>query len=251
MSFISLKEMENEKMNDYFKSLSKKLQKRNFVARSFSDILNFPIAVGQALYILDLVKKEVPFQKGIFEFLGYKPEEFTFTHVISLIHPHDYDMVTRLLRATLQFASENTTDTDVGYFVTYRIKRKDGSYVKILRQSNVFDADENGKIISNVSTITDISFIDASEKVQWKFEAPGLDKIKFKKSVTKEYINFFSERELQVLKLLKNGNTSVTISKELFISKHTVDGHRRNMLRKSNSSNTIDLINFCKMNGLL
>lgn len=243
--------MENEKMDGYFNALSEKLQKRDFVARSFTDIADFPLAVGQGLYILDLIKKEVSFQKGIKQFLGYKPEEFTFSHVISLIHPHDCDMVTRLLRASLQYASENDMSKGLGYFVTYRIKHKDGSYIKILRQSNVFDADENGKIISNVSMITDISFMDASEKVQWKFVAPGLDQKKFKKYITKEYVGFFSERQHEILKLLKEGATSSTISQKLFISKHTVDGHRRNMLHKSNCTNTIDLINFSKTNGLI
>lgn len=238
-------------MSDYFNALSEKLKKRDYVARSFADIANFPLAVGQGIYILDLVNKKVSFQNGITKFLGYKPEEFTFTHVISLIHPHDYDMVTRLLRASLRFASENNVSRDLGYFVTYRIKHKDGNYIKILRQSNVFDADENGKIISNVSMITDITFMDASEKVQWKFEAPGLDQKKFKKYITKEYTGFFSNRELDVLKLLKEGITSAIIAQKLFISKHTVDGHRRNMLNKSNCNNTIDLINFSKNNGLL
>lgn len=243
--------MEKEKVTNYLNSLSEKLKKRDFIARSFADIDSFPLAVGQGMYILDLIKKEVPFQKGITEFLGYKPDEFTFAHVISLIHPHDYEMVSRLLRATLQFASENDVSKNLGYFVTYRIKRKDGTYVKILRQSNVFDVDEEGKIISNVSMITDISFIDATEKVQWKFDAPGLDQKKFKKYVSIEYAGFFSDRELEVLQLLKDGITSSVISQKLFISKHTVDGHRRKMLSKSNCTNTIDLINFSKTNGLL
>lgn len=243
--------MENGKMKDYFNALSEKLKKRDFLTRSFADIADFPLAVGQGMYILDLIKKEIPFQKGISQFLGYKPDEFTFAHVISLIHPHDYDMVTRLLRASLQFASENDVSVELGYFVTYRIKHKNGTYIKILRQSNVFDADENGKIISNISVITDISFMDSSEKVQWKFIAPGLDQKKFKKYITKEYIGFFSDRELEILKLLKGGITSTLISKKLFISKHTVDGHRRNMLRKSNCTNTIDLINFSVINGLV
>lgn len=243
--------MEQEKVENYLNSLSEKLINRKVVAGSFADIANFPLAIGQCIYVLDYKKMEVTFQKGITQFLGYKPEEFTFNQIISLYHPNDYDMVTRLIKATLQFASENDVSRDVGYFVTYRIKRKDGTYVKILRQSNVFDVDEEGKIISNVSMITDISFVDATEKVQWKFEAPGLDQKKFKKYVSIEYAGFFSEREIEVLKLLKDGITSSKISEKLFISKHTVDGHRRKMLFKSNCTSTIDLINFSKTNGLL
>ncbi len=243
--------MEKEKVSEYLNALSDKLQERKVIAGSFEDIADFPLAIGQCLYVLDYQKKEVTFQNGIYDFLGYMPEEFTFDLVTSIYHPNDYDMVTRLIKATLQFASENNVSSDVGYFVTYRIKRKDGLYVKVLRQSNIFDADDNGKIISSISMLTDITFIDASEKVQWKFDVPGLDQKKFKKYVSKEYSGFFSSRELEVLKLLKEGSASSVIAKKLFISKHTVDGHRRKMLRKSNCFNTIDLVNFSKNNGLL
>jgi len=243
--------MEKENVKNYLNSLSEKLQNRKVVAGSFSDIANFPLAIGQCIYVLDYQKKEVTFQKGIAEFLGYTPEEFVFNQLVSLLHPNDYDMVTRLAKATLQFASENDVSKNLGYFVTYRLKHKDGNYIKILRQSNIFDSDKNGKIISNVSMLTDISFMDASEKVQWKFIAPGLDPQKFNSYISKEYIGFFSDRELEVLQLLKDGATSLAISKRLFISKHTVDGHRRNMLRKSNCTSTIDLLNFSKTNGLL
>lgn len=243
--------MEKKKDDNYLNELKEKLRKRKVITRSFADIEKFPLAIGQCMYVLNFKKREVTYQSGIAQFLGYINEEFTFDHAINSYHPQDYDMVTRLLKATLQFASENNVSFDVGYFVTYRIKRKDGTYVKILRQSNVFDVDEEGKIISNVSMITDISFIDATEKVQWKFEAPGLDQKKFRKYVSIEYAGFFSDREIEVLKLLKDGITSSVIAEKLFISKHTVDGHRRKMLFKSNCTNTIDLINFSKTNGLL
>lgn len=237
-------------MKNYLDSISDKLKKREYVPRSFDDISKFPIAQGQAMYVLDLINKKISFQNGITEFLGYLPHEFTFDHVISLIHPRDYDLVLRLFRATLQYASKNDVSHTVSYCVTYRIKHKNGNYVKVLRQSNVFESDIDGKIISNISILTDISFIDISEKVQWKFIAPGLDIKKFKKYVTKEYTGLFSEREMEVLLLLREGLTSAKISEKLFISKHTVDGHRRTMLNKSNCANTIDLINFAKNSGL-
>ncbi|MCE3225952.1 MAG: hypothetical protein K0S32_503 [Bacteroidetes bacterium] len=243
--------MKKEKIGDYLNSVSKKLSSRNVVKRPFAHIRNFPLLKGQGFYVLDYQKKNITFLKGILELLGYTPEEFTFDLVTGYFHPDDYDIITRLIKATLLFATENNVSRDVAFFVTYRIRHKKGHYVKVLRQSTVFDLDENGKIISNLSVLSDISFLSTSNKVDWKFEAPGLDQKKFKAYVTKEYQGFFSERELEILKLLKDGATSSMISKKLFISKHTVDGHRRNMIRKSNCTNTIDLINFSKINGLL
>lgn len=243
--------IQHENVGDYLNNLSEKLKKRTTVKRSFAEIETFPLAHGQCMYVLDFKERTAIYQKGVTELLGYTPEEFTFDLVISTYHPNDYEIVTRLIQATLRFASEHNVSKDVGFFLTYRIRRKDGSYIKVLRQSNVYETDPNGKIISNISMLTDISFIDTSEKVQWKFDAPGLDKKEFNKYITYQYADFFSERELNVLQLLKNGVTSAAIAKQLNISKHTVDGHRRNMLRKSNCTNTIDLINFSKNNGII
>ncbi|PCI00078.1 MAG: hypothetical protein COB81_09575 [Flavobacteriaceae bacterium] len=60
------------------------------------------------------------------------------------------------------------------------------------------------------------------------------NKIKFGISLTK--------RENQILQLLINGHTSLSISKELFIAKTTVDKHRQNLMRKYKVSNVTQLI---------
>lgn len=51
-----------------------------------------------------------------------------------------------------------------------------------------------------------------------------------------------SEREKEVIGLLVQGLSSYEIAEKLFLSKHTVDTHRRNILRKTDSKNTAHLI---------
>ena len=51
-----------------------------------------------------------------------------------------------------------------------------------------------------------------------------------------------SRREKQVLTLLIEGKLSKEISEILHISKHTVDMHRKNMLKKTELTNTGELI---------
>ena len=51
-----------------------------------------------------------------------------------------------------------------------------------------------------------------------------------------------SGREKEVLKLMMQGKTSKEIGETLFISKNTVDTHRRNILEKTESSNSTELI---------
>lgn len=243
--------MPKETINAYLYSVGKKLADRNVVSKNFSDVSVFPLTKGQCFYILDYKKSVISFQKGISKMLGYSPEEFTFELSVNCFHPEDYDKVTRLIKATLMFATENNITKDVLFSVTYRIKHKNGQYIRILRQSYIYENDTTGKIISNLSMLSDISFLSTSTKVDWRFEAPGLDQEKFKKYVTEEYKDFFSKRELEIIHLIKKGFKSKEIGEKLSICKNTVDTHRRNILSKSNSKSTIDLLNFCNQNGLI
>ncbi len=52
----------------------------------------------------------------------------------------------------------------------------------------------------------------------------------------------FSKREVEILKLLAEGRSSKEIADSLFISRHTVDTHRRNMIRKARVGRTVQLI---------
>ncbi|MBQ9466331.1 MAG: helix-turn-helix transcriptional regulator [Muribaculaceae bacterium] len=60
-----------------------------------------------------------------------------------------------------------------------------------------------------------------------------------------------TEREHQVLALLSRGCTSNEISAQLFISSNTVEYHRKQLLRKTNSRNVADLIGNAYRQGLL
>lgn len=58
-------------------------------------------------------------------------------------------------------------------------------------------------------------------------------------------------RELEVLTLLGEGLTNLEISKKLFLSKRTIEGHRQNLIDKTKSKNTPALIKFAVKSGLI
>ena len=59
-----------------------------------------------------------------------------------------------------------------------------------------------------------------------------------------------SERELEVLSLICQGFSNQEIRDKLFISKRTVDKHRSNLLSKTNSKNTANLVIYAIRNKL-
>lgn len=53
---------------------------------------------------------------------------------------------------------------------------------------------------------------------------------------------YLSDREMEILKLICQGLSNQEISEKLFISKRTVDKHRSNIMEKTNSKNTAQLV---------
>ena len=69
-------------------------------------------------------------------------------------------------------------------------------------------------------------------------------------NTTKELCDI-STREEEILKLICEGYTNKEIAEKLFISKRTVEGHRTNLLLKTNTKNTANLVAFSIQNKLI
>jgi DNA-binding NarL/FixJ family response regulator len=61
----------------------------------------------------------------------------------------------------------------------------------------------------------------------------------------------FTKRELQVLELMAEGLTNREIAEKIFLSKRTVETHRKNLIDKTNSKNTSVLIRYAISHGIL
>jgi two-component system nitrate/nitrite response regulator NarL len=64
-------------------------------------------------------------------------------------------------------------------------------------------------------------------------------------------VNMLTAREREIVKLISSGFSSAEIAKQLFISEHTVETHRRNIYRKTSTHSAIELINLVREQNLL
>ncbi|MDJ0716259.1 MAG: LuxR C-terminal-related transcriptional regulator [Prochloraceae cyanobacterium] len=53
-----------------------------------------------------------------------------------------------------------------------------------------------------------------------------------------------SDREIQIIQLISTGLTNHQIAERLEISKRTVDNHLSNILKKTNTKNRVELLNW-------
>lgn len=68
---------------------------------------------------------------------------------------------------------------------------------------------------------------------------------------TAGFSDALSERELEILLLICKGLSNQEIAEDLFISKRTVDKHRANIMAKTGSRNTANLVVYAIKNGLV
>lgn len=69
--------------------------------------------------------------------------------------------------------------------------------------------------------------------------------------MSKDIKSQITTRELEILDLLSRGLSSSKIVEFLFISRNTVDFHRRQLLRKTESKNIAELIGNAYRQGIL
>ena len=66
-----------------------------------------------------------------------------------------------------------------------------------------------------------------------------------------DILKCLTERELEILKLIGQYKTAIQIAEELYLSKFTVDTHRKNILEKTGLHKTSELVVFAMENGLV
>lgn len=66
-----------------------------------------------------------------------------------------------------------------------------------------------------------------------------------------ELISQLSEREIEIIGCLAKGLNGKAVAEALFISEHTVKAHRRNIMHKLGTKNTVELITFSIEQGII
>ena len=244
---------EEQNIEEVYKEVAEQLNSPSRVKNGIKNLDDFPLVLGkQAIYIVDWESSQVTYDRGLKELLRFDHNKFDRKQAISNFHPEDELLVTRVIRGIVMHCIQEKVSGKGEYLnLTYRLRRSDGTYIKVLRQSSAYEVDERGRLVSNFSLLTDISFISNHNKVEWDIFAHKFDKKLFRENVFHEFANLFTPREKEIISLISNGFSNKQIAAELFISKHTVSTHRKNILAKSQCENAQDLIDFCNRNGIL
>jgi DNA-binding CsgD family transcriptional regulator len=204
-------------------------------------------------YIIDLAAQSITQISGIEQLLGFDSSSFDLHKLHQQIHPDDIENV---MNATCEaFAhiaeKQETHPLAAQLSLTYRMRHADGHYLHIQDNILILSTSVEGHPIKALATITDLSPLPF-EKFTGHLSCPcngfqtEFTSIRQESEIQKQNIEKFgfTKREIEIINLLRKGKSSEEIAGELFISRHTVDKHRSNILDKAGMSRTLQLLSF-------
>ena len=208
-----------------------------------------PLFPDQFLYVVNYSEGKVAYTRGFEEVLGYAGDEVDVEFLYGIWHPDDAPIVARLTQAVIQAMAGLRRPLDpfeLTLTVDYRVRKANGQYIKVLRQTAVFDVDEiSGKVISTFSLCKDISTIKSSNRIGWQVRGLRSGEVDLRGLVDQlpklQYRP--SEREMDVIRKMAEGKGSKQIASELGISLHTVNTHRKNLLERMGVMNGAAVVN--------
>jgi DNA-binding CsgD family transcriptional regulator/PAS domain-containing protein len=171
------------------------------------------------------------------------------------IHPEDLQIITgftfkTFIEVTTQLSKEELKKCR--FSLNFRIRRKDGAYIKVLQQYVILEVNENGYPVLSLGLITDITAHKADDKVVFSISKINAKK-EFEVITSESYPNpllNISIREKEIIIYILQGLSSKKIAKKLNVSIYTINAHRRNIYEKTKCKNVAELINFAMANGI-
>jgi DNA-binding CsgD family transcriptional regulator len=180
-----------------------------------------------------------------------KPQFFDIPFLYSQIHPVDRNYIGPITVNAIHssFKNKQVKEFEDVFLCDYRF-RKDESYIRILTEYSCAVKDRKGNVVVALIMFTDITGIKDSKRVGYAYHGNMTD-FHLPKLEGLNGNCLFSLSEVRVLELLSHGYESKKIAEDLCLSRHTVDTHRRRMLQKSCSKNTVELIEFARRTGVI
>ena len=184
------------------------------------------------------------------DFISETGQDFSFSN----IHPDQRSAAIMILLKTLSYDIEHrpTGRRDTVANMSFLYKKKNGTYFQFLQKSILVQSDESGNPLLYLRYGYDISHL-VKPSVGLIINTP-VQTLIWDYNITKkslEQVNLISVHEKKILKLLSEGKSSKEMADILFVSPHTIDTHRRNLLKKTNCMDSTALVTFTKMTGLI
>jgi DNA-binding CsgD family transcriptional regulator len=240
-----------EFINTYSVVGFKGIDRRDALIKALEEMLE---SNNQFLSVFDMLHMKTLFvSQGCIQMLGVQPDDLTSYHLKEATHPDD------LTRHELGFVKVFKTAHD--FFVAkkgemlistnFRIRIPGGNYINQLVQCYLFFSPGPVETVYMIDIHTDISWFKKINQGYHYYLGNDLSYFRYPDEELLKQGNIFTDREFEIIKMIKEGLDSEKIAQKLFLSKNTVNTHRKNILNKSGKAHISDLIYYLQEQGLL
>lgn len=210
------------------------------------------------LFTVDVFRKSYDFASLSFsDLFGYKTDWLNAignreNFLEEMTHPDDREklMDMQINHAHFIYGLDPRCRNDYSTIYTFRLRHAQYHYLNVISRQKVIQSDAHGKawiILGEVNILPDQSpargvwgmTVNLKTGRMRNIQPPAINE------------SGLSERELEVLRLILAGRFSKEIADRLYISIHTVNNHRKNILRKLQAANSAEAINIARMKGYL
>lgn len=206
--------------------------------------------------IFDISQKNMLFYSSNFgELLGYQSSDYEEKGQLFFaekIHPEDAYLCCANGISIMKIFNNLSDNEKLNHksIIEYRMLNAEGHYVRLIEQYQVLELAPDGQLwlMFNIVELSpnqedwngfNSQFLNFRTGKTIPLEPPQSTQIEL------------TRREVEVLKLVKDGLMSKEISDKLFISVHTVNTHRQRCLEKLGASNSMEAVMFAARFGLL
>jgi len=200
---------------------------------------------NQFFYVADLLQIQILYtSQRSKDMMGIDPEALNPYHFFQATHPDDISRLS-LGRAQLFKMANDLFLAEKGTALlstNFRIRNAEGAYSKILVQLYLFYTEIPYKTVFTLKIHTNIDWFKKFAHGYHYYLGSDLHYFRYPDESLLLSGNLLSDRELEIIKLIEKGMSSENIADHLFISLHTVNTHRKNILRKTGKTNISDVI---------
>lgn len=193
-----------------------------------------------------------------FKLFGYDPHIINSPQIDpeyfeSRIHPDDMVVLDATQKRLMEFLQSLPVGQrkDYKHIYEFRIRKADGEYGRFILQQQILELEDDGSpwlILGVIDLSPDVSSI---EQVKLRITNYKTGEVVPFSIVVKENTIKLSDREKEILSLVRRGLQTKEISNKLFLSIHTVNKHRQNIMQKMNTNNVLESIDYAGRLGLL
>lgn len=202
-------------------------------------------------YVLNFTNSTISHpHENILKLHGLKKHPQHLKEILDLIHPDDIEFIIKaeqkVVDKLMEIGKEHQMYLKPSY--CFRMKTAAGNYELFHHQAILTLEDEGKNLIQTINIHTNINHITKENPYtvlltgigpRNDFHQMKIENLSFQKNICE--INL-TKRETEILSYIAKGYSGPEISKILILSEHTVRTHRKNILSKTNSRNSKELL---------